>query len=462
MSSAAARKVRFSLAAVNLLVVAMVLAITLGGVALSAARTSRAAIDRELRTVASRVEDRIQHELAEQDHGTRSSDEEEDDDDHHGERERARDRAPRKTRERALLSVDVGDEPSSIVLVATLKGDVLRGDGRALPAGLPDRESLASAFEGHEVTKEVLVDGERSRVLTVPIVVDRHVIGALQVARPTAEAEGALRSTLLVLAIVGAAGLVLSAAASLFLASRAMRPIVESMDRQRRFLADASHELRTPVAILRARAELLERELGADDRAARDVTQLRRDAEELSELLGDLLDLARLEAEEATLPLAAVPIFDVAEELAAQVAPLAKEKRIALEVRGASPNEEPLFAMANLSRLRQVLRALVDNALRHTPESGRIEIAVETAGPRHRIVVRDDGEGIAPEHLAKVTERFYRAEPQPSDDAKGPRGAGLGLAIAAELIRKMGGSLAVRSEKGKGTEITLELERARR
>jgi signal transduction histidine kinase len=174
---------------------------------------------------------------------------------------------------------------------------------------------------------------------------------------------------------------------------------------------------------------------------------LQGDAEELAQLLSELLDLARLDAGDARPPLEPVALADATEELAAQLAPLAAERGIALSVRAA-----PVWAETNLARLRQVLRAFVDNALRHTPEGGHVVLDVARDSGRARVRVTDDGEGIAPEHLPRIFDRFYRA-----DEVRGRGGAGLGLSIAAELVRQLGGELRVESEPGKGTSVTLFL-----
>jgi signal transduction histidine kinase len=233
-----------------------------------------------------------------------------------------------------------------------------------------------------------------------------------------------------------------------------MRPIRQAFERQRRFIADASHELRTPIAVVRARAELLAR--AAASRAPeeqRELLQLERDADELSALLGELLDLARLDAGRLELPLEPVALTDVVEELAAQFGPLADQQQVQLTTATA-----PVWARANLARLQQVLRALVDNALKHTPAGGRV--AVEAAARGHWAVVRiaDTGEGIAADHLPRVRDRFYRADAA-RRHAPGSEGggAGLGLSIASELVRLMRGELRIDSQPGRGTTATVEL-----
>jgi signal transduction histidine kinase len=263
---------------------------------------------------------------------------------------------------------------------------------------------------------------------------------------------------LLLVGSSGAAGLALAVVGSVFLAGRAMQPIRHAFERQRQFIADASHELRTPVAVVRARVEVLQREPGALPAAVRDeLQQLRHDAEELSELLDDLLDLARLDAGQVELVLEPVALAEVAEEVVAQLRPLADERAVALLVAAA-----PVWGRANLARVRQVLRALAQNALQYTPPGGQVVVDVAREGDWARLMVRDTGRGISPEHLPRVCDRFYVAEPaRTRGTGRAPGGAGLGLAIVAQLVRLMRGQLQLESSPGEGTRVSVLLPLAR-
>lgn len=449
-----ARAARYRLAAVNLVVLAVVLAITLGAAAFGAFGSSRSLVDQELRAAAVRVLAHIEHERAERDHGARPAERE--DDDERGEHLGDEDDRDARARADRLAAVEVGDEPGFILLVASTPRDVRRLDGRPVPRGLPEAEGLTAALSGAEAFGDARgAGGEPLRVLTVPVWDGDAIVAALQLAKPTTEARASLARTLLILGATGLAGLALSAAGSLFLARRAMRPVERAMERQRRFIADASHELRTPVAVLRARAELLGSDPSAPAAIRGELAQLQRDADELSGLLGELLDLARLDAEGGAIELGPVPIGDLVEEVVAQLAPLAGARDVTLSARA-----EPVFALASSSRVRQVLRALVDNALAHTPARGHVRVEASVHDGRARLVVADDGEGIPAEHLPHVKHRFYRADSARTRGA-GQGGAGLGLSIANELVERMGGELQVASAPGEGTTMTVLLSLAR-
>jgi signal transduction histidine kinase len=178
-----------------------------------------------------------------------------------------------------------------------------------------------------------------------------------------------------------------------------------------------------------------------------ELAKLRSDAGELASLLGELLDLARLDAGQAALRSEPIAVGELAQDIVEQMTSLAHERGIELTARGAET-----FARGDLARMRQVLRVLIDNALAHTERGGRVLVEASHAGARALVSVTDNGEGIAPEHLPHIFERFYRA-----DAARSKGGAGLGLAIASELVRLMNGELRVESERGKRTTFVVEL-----
>ena len=418
--------IRLRLAGWNLLVLGLVLAITIGTAAVGEVRASDRAVDDTLRAGAARAAARLEHDRHhDHDHRERGPEHAEPDDD------------------------DLPGAGRALLVITTrADDDAIRVNRQAMPPGLPDRAALDAALRGRESFSERTSADEPLRLYSVPVLHEGRVLGAVQVGRAVGESRRAIARSVLVLTITGAAGLLLAAAGSAFLSGRAMRPIGEALDRQRRFIADASHELRTPVAVLRARAELLQREGDALPAEAREeIARLHHDAEDLAALLAELLDLARLDAADEPLALSPIALDEVIEEIAEQLTPLAAERGVSLSTRAA-----PVWAQTNLGRVRQVLRALADNALKHTPSGGSIVLEVAREGDRARILVRDDGEGIAAEHLPRVFDRFYRA-----DEARVRGGAGLGLAIAGELVRRMRGEISMTSAPARGTTVTVEL-----
>jgi signal transduction histidine kinase len=214
---------------------------------------------------------------------------------------------------------------------------------------------------------------------------------------------------------------------------------------KRQMVGDVAHELRSPVTNLRCGLEAIQDGLVALDRDRIDA--LHSETLLLQRLIADLQDLALAEA--GSLGLERQPV-DVAEivrrALGADQGGAAVT--VAIDCRAAE-------VMADAGRLEQILRNLVSNARRHTPDDGRIDIRATRDGGQVRIAVADTGSGIRPEHLPHVFDRFYRADPS-RDRATG--GAGLGLAIVRRLVEAHGGSVAAASEgEGCGTTVTISI-----
>jgi signal transduction histidine kinase len=410
----------WSLAGWNLLVLALVIAATMVTAVVVQIRADNADIDGQLRLAAQREQSAM---LA-----TRG----EDDDEHQ--------LGPESYS---------ADTPGVFAFWIDSRRGVMRNTRGVTLSGLPDQDAIGIALTGREQLTERTLDGVPLRLLTTPVVAEGRVVGAVQVGTSLLASRQAIAQTIAIFLLTGVAGLVLATFGSIFLAHRAMRPIRLAFERQRRFIADASHELRTPVAVVRARAESLAR--GSRSRPPdeqRELQQLQRDADELSGLLSDLLDLARLDAGQQELTLEPVALVDVVEEIAAQFKPLADQERVELSTRA-----EPVWARAHLARLRQVLRALVDNALKHTSAGGRVDIEADARGHWALVRVADTGEGIPEQELSKVGTPFYRVDEARQRGA----GAGLGLSIAGELVRLMRGDLRIESRPGHGTTVTIRL-----
>ena len=224
---------------------------------------------------------------------------------------------------------------------------------------------------------------------------------------------------------------------------------------RREFVANVSHELRTPLTAIKGYAETL-RDGGLRDpeTAAEFVRVIHRHAERLRALIEDLLDLAAVEQGEARIDLAPVALRDVATQAEAVARPAAAGKRhtLTLDVPGDLPR-----VLADRDRLGQVLINLLDNAVKFTPEGGRIEVSARPSSGRVVVSVKDNGVGIPPEDLGRIFERFYRVG-RSRDRREG--GTGLGLAIAKHLTQAMGGTIEVESSTGSGTTFRVSLPAA--
>jgi two-component system sensor histidine kinase MprB len=364
---------------------------------------------------------------------------------------------------------------------------IVRADGRVIR---PPRARLELPGRGRARTiartgdEAFFADGV---VGGTPVRVYTRAMGpgaAIQVARPVEEVDDALTRLAYVLGAVGLGGVGLAAGLALLVARAALRPVSRlsaaadhvartrdlsrrmdregsdelarlagsfntmlealerSMRQQRQLVADASHELRTPLTSLRTNVEVL---AGADRMPAADRERLLRDVvgqlEELTVLVGDLVDLARDEDE---LP---EPLSDVRlDELVAEVVERARRRHpdrpIGLDL-------EPALVRAAAPRLARAVANLVDNAEKWSPDGAPIEVSVSSAG---ELVVCDHGPGIAPEDAPFVFDRFYRAA-----SARGMPGSGLGLAIVRHVAETHGGSVAAEAAPGGGARLVLRL-----
>lgn len=229
----------------------------------------------------------------------------------------------------------------------------------------------------------------------------------------------------------------------------AYRQAEQSLQAQHRLVADASHELRTPLTTIRGNLGLLQREppIRDEDRDAV-VADMVGETDRLIRLVNDLLLLARSEAGR---PLRSerVPVKPLIEDVCRQAKLLGAERTIECD------NVLDVAIVGDRDALKQVLLILLDNALKYTPAGGTITIGTAVAGAQIAISVRDTGPGISPETLPHIFERFYR-----SDTSRTGTGAGLGLAIAKELVEAQRGEIAVDSDSGHGSVFTVKLPHA--
>jgi signal transduction histidine kinase len=221
-------------------------------------------------------------------------------------------------------------------------------------------------------------------------------------------------------------------------------------NRRRDLLADVAHELRTPVTVIQGNLRAILDDVYPLDKE--EVARLYEQTLFLSRLIEDLRQLAQAEADQLQLTCVQVNVANLAKEATAVLQPLAAARKIDLHVEllGALPVIE-----ADQARLQQALHNLIGNALRYTPDSGKVIVVVEQVHDELQIRVQDNGEGIAAAHLPHVFDRFYRADPSRSRESGG---SGLGLAIVRAIARAHGGrATAVSPGPGQGSTFTLHL-----
>ena len=241
-------------------------------------------------------------------------------------------------------------------------------------------------------------------------------------------------------------GLCLIAVTSWLLSKRSIRPIQKSIKQQSAFVAAASHELRTPVTALQANAEVLrDAPLGGFGIYLNSIEEV---SGRMTRLVGDMIDLARADAGELSLIIAPMDAREAAAEAIRWIMPLVERKGIII-----AEDLAPAPMKGDPDRVKQILLALLDNAMRYTGEGGRIGIMTAADRKKAVITVSDNGIGIPDEHKTRVFERFYRMDGS-RDTASG--GTGLGLSIVAQLTEQMNGRVKISDTPGGGATITLE------
>ena len=335
-------------------------------------------------------------------------------------------------------------------------------------------------------------NGQTVRIYSLPLVDSGKVFAIVQVGESLTSLSTTLRSAVLELIIIGICVLLLSFFGSYWLAARSFAPVkkmtsiarhIEAGDlhervpvphtqdelqtlaltfndmierlekafaRQRRFVADASHELRTPVAAIRSMTDVALAQSGSVPRdeyltVLRDVNA---EAERLGHLINDLLALARTDESKMLLEQEPVRLDLLVSDVAATTEPLATEKGITLEVQA----EQPATILGDEVRLIQVIMNLIDNAITYTNSGGRVLLQVEIKDNNAILRVSDTGIGIEQRHLEHIFERFYRVDPARTRAAGG---TGLGLAIVDWIVRAHNGSISVESQLGQGTTFTV-------
>jgi signal transduction histidine kinase len=301
----------------------------------------------------------------------------------------------------------------------------------------------AARQAGSDLRTIQLENGSRLRLLTY-----RTETGSiLQVGRLLGDQDRLLSQYLTGLLILGSFASLVLVLASWFLAGRSIKPAQRAWDQQQQFIANASHELRAPLTLLRASADYALRNPSVVERekSLRDIVD---ECDYMNRLVEDLLLLSRLDTQRLGMATDLLSVSDLLSQVTRQVEMLASARGVTVthmpstgQVRG-----DPV-------RLRQVLLIVLDNALRFTPSGGNIKLGALKHGKEVEILVTDTGSGIPVESLPHLFERFYQVPGQPEEG----RGNGLGLSIARSLVEAHHGRIHISSQPGQGTTVQIHL-----
>ena len=359
------------------------------------------------------------------------------------------------------------------------------------------QQTLANDSQGSKYLLVPDTQGKRELVVLMPLVSQYHTIAILQLSTPTKTADEFLTTLRFILLFGGIGALSIVIALTIPLVGTALHPLVEmertsrriaegalsmrlqtphtddeighlalsfnrmvtqlesAFKRQKQFVADVSHELRTPLTALSGGLEMLV--IGADrgdiEASRRLARGMYTEVQRMHRLIEDLLALTRLDEGKIVLREDTIDIHMVIDKVYAQAQQLSRGQEIRSEIAPDTP-----LVRADIDRLQQVLLNIVDNALKFTSADGYVKLSAAKEGQTAAIIkVHDNGEGIPPDALPHVFDRFYRADPARSRLAQRISGNGLGLAIAKELIEAQGGAITISSTPGKGTTVTIRL-----
>jgi two-component system sensor histidine kinase MprB len=392
-----------------------------------------------------------------------------------------------KIRDEKKLGVGVALPPEKFGAATGVAQVVTPGGAVVGPVGgftskIPVTDSTFAVADGRKdaAFNDQQVSGVHLRVLSVKLPGGE----VLQVARPLTDVDHTLRDLLWVLVAVTAGGIALAAGLGLFVARGTLRPVrrltdtaehvaatqdlsrrlpegggdeldrlgasfntmlaalESSREAQRQLVADASHELRTPLTSVRTNLELLARAPDLpDDERERIVVSVGGQVEELSVLVGDLVDLARPNGCEGGEELEDVRLDLLVSDAVAGARSHATDREFTVD-------SAPCVVSASRPRLYRAVRNLLDNAVKWSPPGAPVEVSVHDG----EVVVRDHGPGIPDEDLPHIFDRFYRAS-----SARGLPGSGLGLAIVRQVAEAHGGSVSAESLREGGTRLRLRL-----
>ena len=392
-----------------------------------------------------------------------------------------------------LPPIDAFESPGIYVQVVQTDGTIVAHSdnlgGQALPG---NEEAFAIAEAGAGAFYSAAIGEDQLRIYVRPLVVDGRVVGFIQVGRSHNQAYATLSRLRLGLFGVGAVSLLLAGVFAWGVARGALRPIAtitqtaraialskgfsrrleetgsrdelgqlgvtfnemltsleEAYAAQQRFIADASHELRSPLTTIRSNLELLQRhrdDLDAEERngALETATD---EADRMARLVANLLSLARADAGQK-LHMRPVELDRLLVDVYGQTRLLAKKVKLTIK------DIDEVSLMGDPDQLKQLMLILVDNAIRYTPSGGEVTLSLNRYSGTATLEVADTGIGISAEDLPHVFERFYRADKSRTRSASG---TGLGLAIAKWIVEQHGGEISVKSSPGVGTTFAIRL-----
>lgn len=312
------------------------------------------------------------------------------------------------------------------------------------------RETIgAASLPERGVSRTIRVRHELIRLLIAPV-----RVGFVEIGLPIDEFEEVKDGFIWLIALGSPVVLLLAGLGGYWMAGRALEPIHESFRRVTEFTADASHELRTPVAIIQTTAELMLARPRTQEEHTKAWTAITNETGRTSRLIADLLTLARADAGKVDFDLLPINLLDIVREAADEMRIMAESKGLEMQLL----SSEACGILGDSEALRRAVCILLDNAIKFTSAPGRVTVAVR-GGVRCSVTISDTGVGIAPPDLPNIFKRFYRVS---KDRSRTTGGAGLGLSIANSIVERHHGEIRAESTFGKGSTFTILISSADR
>jgi signal transduction histidine kinase len=363
------------------------------------------------------------------------------------------------------FEADADDQPpadsDTFFLVLDAQGNLLSNPRRVLLAGLPDKTAVTAAAANGEDWRTVYADGAPVRLFTQKVTDGRGGPPAfLQTGMVLSLQEVQRNEILMTILLASLLGLLGAGLVTLVVTRRALTPVRNAFAAERRFVAAASHELRTPVAVLHSLAEVLQREDLIKPEGQQIVDDMISETDQLGRLVGDLLALSAAEAGAVVVEPRQLEARSFVTELGRRIESVAEPRGLSLKIDQVGAEAAPqLFIYTDADRLAQLLLIFADNAIDHSPAGGRLTMTVEGVADhgqrRIRISIADQGPGVPVGERKRIFEPFARLE---SRD-RGAKSTGLGLAIARTLADRLGARLEVGDAIGGGAIFGVELAR---
>ncbi|MDO4535700.1 MAG: HAMP domain-containing sensor histidine kinase [Clostridium perfringens] len=253
--------------------------------------------------------------------------------------------------------------------------------------------------------------------------------------------------------LVGTLSLIILFIISMYLTNKSIKPIKETFEKQKQFIADASHELKTPLTIIKTNTSLV---LSNPDDTVKNqakwINYINSQTDRMSKLIDEMLSLAKLDAQQNNMYLTTINISKIIESMMLMFDAIIYENDINLETN----ISKDIFIHGDKESIKKLFSILMDNAIKHTNKNGNLSIKLFTDKNKVKIIVKNTGKGIASENLEKIFDRYYRAD---NSRVRETGGYGLGLAIAKSIVQEHRGKIYARSIINKDTSFIVELPR---